>query len=296
MEKVFQTEKVRILVVDDEKQVLELLERNLSRAGYQVLTVLNGDEALAAAKDERPDLILLDILMPGIDGREVKAKLNEDTSTAIIPVIFLTGMAQITDKAKGFDLGIDDYITKPCDMQELQLRVKGALNRRRFYEQISMTDGLTGLYNIYYFKKQFDLFFNIAKRYKKMFSVAIIDVDDFKKINDTHSHAVGDFVLKKLSSVMEETLRKPDVVTRYGGDEFTVILPESDQKQAIRAIERVKEMIDGKEFTIEETGAKISFSISAGVAAYRKEFKNETQMFEAADADMYEEKRKKQEK
>jgi diguanylate cyclase (GGDEF)-like protein len=286
--------KVTILAVDDEEDVLDLLDRGLSREGYSVLRASGGEQALEIIKKDRPDIIVLDIMMPGMDGREVKSRLNEDSATAAIPVIFLTGMSTLEEKAKGFNLGIDDYITKPCNMIELQLRIEGALNRRKFYEKISMTDGLTGLYNIHYFQKQFELFFNIAKRYNKMFAIAIVDVDNFKEINDTHSHAAGDFVLKTLSSVMQETLRKPDIVTRYGGDEFAVIFPESTQKDAARAMERVKEKINGNGFLFEESGEKISFSVSSGVAAYHKGFENMTQFFKAADAEMYEEKRAKQ--
>ncbi|MGB3241620.1 MAG: response regulator, partial [Candidatus Omnitrophota bacterium] len=214
MRKEMEDKQIKVLIVDDDTQVLDILDRALSRKGYLVLMSRTGEEGLTKAKEEKPDLILLDIMMPGIDGREVKSRLNKDTSTVSIPVIFLTGMDTMDDKARGFDLGIDDYVLKPCNIDELHLRMKGALNRRKFYEKISMTDGLTGLYNIHYFKKQFDLFFNIAKRYRKVFALAIVDIDNFKQINDTYSHAVGDFVLKTLSSILEETLRKPDIVTR----------------------------------------------------------------------------------
>ncbi|MGB2879775.1 MAG: diguanylate cyclase [Candidatus Omnitrophota bacterium] len=287
-------EKTMILVVDDEAEILDLLDRVLKKAGYKVTTALNGEEALEKISKETPSLILLDIMMPVMDGIEVKNKLNEDSSTASIPVIFLTSRSTISDKVKGFNLGIDDYITKPFEFKELLARVTSALSRREYYEEISMTDGLTGLYNIHYFKKEFKLFFDIAKRYKKTFSLAIVDVDDFKKINDTYSHAVGDFVLKKVSSVIKETLRKSDIITRYGGDEFVVIFPESNREQSARAMERVKEKIEGKEFIFEDTGAGISFTISTGIAAFREDFENEIQLFEAADEDMYREKKIKQ--
>jgi diguanylate cyclase (GGDEF)-like protein len=233
-------------------------------------------------------------MMPGMDGIEVKTNLSKDTSTSIIPVIFLTGMDTIADKVKGFNLGVDDYITKPFVLKELLARIDATLSRRKFYEEISMTDGLTGLYNIHYFKKQIALFLGIAKRYKKTFSLAIIDVDDFKAINDNYSHAVGDFVLKTLSSVMENTLRKSDIITRYGGDEFAVILPESNKDQAVRAMERVREQIDDKEFICKDIGIKIKFSISIGVASYRDEYENEAEIFKAADTSMYREKKAKQ--
>lgn len=286
-----ESEQKRILITDDNEEILEILDKVLSGEKYQVLKASRGEEALIKVKEEKPDLIILDITMPGMDGIEVKAKLNEDTSTASIPVIFLTSRATTSDKVAGFNLGIDDYITKPFEFEELLARIKSALNRRKFYEEISMSDGLTGLYNVHYFKKEFDLFFNIAKRYKKVFSLAIVDVDNFKEINDNYGHAVGDFTLKKVSSIMKKTLRKSDILMRYGGDEFIIILPESDEDQAVRAMERVREKIKDKVFVFKDTGAKITFSISIGVAGYRDSLKNETQMLELADNRMYEDKK-----
>ena len=280
----------KILVVDDHQGVRELVEEILVHSGYEVRTAKTGEEALSKIKDIAPDLIILDIMMPGMDGIEVKSKLNENTSTASIPVMFLTGLDSIPDKIKGLHLGIDDYITKPFHVEELRARVKSVLDRRKFYEEISMTDGLTGLYNVHYFKKEFSLFFNMAKRYNQVFSLAIVDVDKFKSINDEYTHTGGDFVLKTLSSTMRETMRKSDLIVRYGGDEFVVILPGSDGEQSKKAMERVKEKIEGKEFTCEDTGKKISFTISSGIATYDEKYENEAQMFEIADKNMYKEK------
>ncbi len=280
----------KILVVDDHQGVRELVEELLVNSGHEVRTAKTGEEALSKIKDISPDLIILDIMMPGMDGIEVKSKLNENTSTASIPVMFLTGLDSIPDKIKGLHLGIDDYITKPFHVEELRARVKSVLDRRKFYEEISMTDGLTGLYNVHYFKKEFSLFFNMAKRYNQVFSLAIVDVDKFKSINDEYTHTGGDFVLKTLSSTMRETMRKSDLIVRYGGDEFVVILPGSDGEQSKKAMERVKEKIEGKEFTCEDTGKKISFTISSGIATYDEKYENEAQMFEIADKNMYKEK------
>ena len=152
----------KIIVVDDEPDMVELISDMLTPLGYDIVAAFNGKEALEKLKGEKPDLILLDIMMPGLNGIEVKAKLSEDAATASIPVIFLTVKETIQDKIKGFQLGVDDYITKPFDSEELLARIGSILNRRKFYEEISMTDGLTGLYNVHYFKKQIAQFFSLA--------------------------------------------------------------------------------------------------------------------------------------
>ncbi|MBN1622422.1 MAG: diguanylate cyclase [Endomicrobiales bacterium] len=280
-------DKKKILIADDEKNILKLLEKILTEAGYEVFKASNGYEVLKLAKKVVPDLILLDIMMPHMGGREARVKLNDDIITAGIPVIFLTALNATGDKVKGLKLGVDDYITKPCDMDELLARIESALLRRVYYEKIAMTDGLTGLYNVHYFKKQLSLFYNMAKRYKQRFSLAVIDVDNLKNINDSYGHTVGDYVLKKFSSIMEKTLRRSDIISRYGGDEFSVIFPESDEAQAKRAMDRVMDEIMDKWFNVEGEDQKISFSISIGVAEYHSNLKNEKELFKLADDNMY---------
>lgn len=269
-----------ILVVDDEPDILMVTSKRLEVSGYEVMTARNYAEALDSARKKTPDLILLDVMMPGIDGFEVKERFNKDASLADIPVIFLTAREAMQDKMKGFKLGIDDYITKPYDPRELLARVDSALKRREHYVEISMTDGLTGLYNIHFFKKQIKEFFAIAKRYKQVFSLALIDVDGLKKTNDTCGHIAGDRVLKNLSAAAKKVLREADIITRYGGDEFAVILPNVNESQAKTAMERLKSEIGSE-----------TFSISVGIAEYKDSFKSEDELFALADAMMYDDKR-----
>ena len=285
----------KILIADDEVEIRDLINGFLTKVGYKIFEAENGRDALNIAKLENPELILLDINMPEMDGTDVKVKLNENKSTANIPVIFVTGNIDTSDKVQGFNLGIDDYITKPFSLKELLARVEATLSRRKFYEEISMTDGLTGLMNLHYFKKQYNLFYNLAKRHKEpIFSLAIVDVDNFKEINDKHGHNIGDFVLKTLSATLTETLRKTDIITRYGGDEFTIIFPQNTKKEAKEALERIRAKITGKTFTDPDTGRKISFSVSIGISEYSDSYENEAQMFADADVEMYSEKKTKQ--
>lgn len=281
----------KILIIDDEPDNLTLTAQRLKISGYDVIGATNYAEAISLIHNKNPNLILLDVMMPDVDGFEVKNRLNKDTSTASIPVIFLTAKNTLEDKVNGLKLGVDDYITRPYEPEELIARIDSVLRRRKFYEDLSMTDGLTGLYNIHYFKRQIKTFFSIAKRYNQIFSLALIDIDDFKKINDTYGHIVGDCVLKIFSSLSKKVLRTADIITRYGGDEFAIILPSVDENQAARAMERLENDINGKGFVCEGYDVNISFSISVGIAQYQSVFKNEDELFELADARMYEDKK-----
>jgi diguanylate cyclase (GGDEF)-like protein len=286
-------EKKVILAVDDEPQNLKLLEAILLSRGYEVLTASNGEEALKIVSGTRVDVMLLDVLMPHMDGLAVKARLNEDALTAAIPVIFLTAAKiAIDDKVRGLGIGADDYVIKPFEIKELLARIDSVLKRRGYYEDISMTDAVTGLYNTAFFKKQFTLFFNMAKRYNKIFSLAIVDIDDMKHINDTYGHTTGDLVLKNFSSIAMASLRRVDIITRYGGDEFAIIFPEQDAVRTGVAIERLRKKIEEEVVTLHDKGGVINFSVSVGIAAYDESFTEEIKMFELADARLYEDKRK----
>lgn len=287
------TRKKEILVVDDEEDILKALDVRLSAAGYLVTKARSGEEAFSLIRKSQPDLILLDIILPNQNGFEVKKKLNETPSTALIPVIFLTALGQMRDKIKGLESGFDDYITKPYEPQELIIRIEAALARRRIYEEITMIDGITGLYNVYFFKKEFKRFFAIARRYKRPFSLVLIDFDDFKSINDTYGHLAGDSVLRDFAEITQKELRSTDIITRYGGDEFAIIMPEVDSAQAKVAIERLKNKVAKHPFAEKAAKIKLSCSISTGIVEYRDGFNSEEEMFGLADRIMYEDKRGK---
>jgi len=285
--------KNKMLIVDDEKNFLTILENILVDAGYETITTRRGNDVLDLVKRHRPDIVLLDIVMPDIDGLRVKELMNKDKLTHDVPVVFVTVKHEVEQKIRGFNLGAYDYIVKPFDPSELLARIHSILERRSFYEKIAMTDGLTGLYNVSFFKNQLALFFKTAQRYREVFSLAIIDVDDFKKINDTHGHVVGDFVLKTFAAIAKTTIRSADVVIRYGGDEFAIILPVTNLKQATHTMHRLIKGIKGKSFAIPNSRKKLSFSVSLGITTYDAHFNNEIEMFDDADQKLYDVKRQK---
>lgn len=285
----------KILIADDEKEMRDLINDLLTSSGYDVIQADNGKKALELADQERPDLVLLDVNMPEMEGTDVKARMNLDRSLANIPVIFVTGNADTEDKVSGFHLGIDDYITKPFSLKELLARVDATLSRRSYYEEVSMTDGLTGLMNIHYFNKQFSLFFDLAKRHKEpIFSLAVIDIDDFKRINDTYGHGAGDLVLKDLASALNGSLRKTDVITRYGGDEFTVLFPRNTKSEVAQALKRVRSAVDQSTSASGDSSGGVKFQISVGTAEFSDAFENSAEMFDEADSEMYKEKKSKE--
>jgi len=288
--------KGKILVVDDEPDISAILAKRLTDAGFEVSVISDPTSVLEQTKNLMPDLILLDIMMPGMTGIEVKKQLNEEKVTAEIPVIFLTAKATAEDVVKGFHLRADDYIPKPFEMPELLVRIEAVISRRRYFEEIAMKDAMTGLQNVRVFKSKLQLFFDIAQRYGRVFSVAVLDIDDFKKINDTLGHSAGDRILKEFSRMMTLIFRRPDVLVRYGGDEFVILLPESNESQAAIAIERLRKSLEGKLFEVDDEGNKIPMAFSVGIATYHGDLKGATELFEQADRKMYAEKLSKKER
>jgi len=280
----------KILIVEDNPKLADLIIKKLAKDGYDVYKADNGREALEKIEITLPDLIILDVLMPELNGYEVKELLSKNELTSNIPVIFLSGKDALDDKVKGLSLGADDYITKPFKNEELLARVQAILRRKKYYEYLALHDGLTALYNRTYFDQQFALFFNLAERYGNFFSLIMIDVNRFKFINDTYGHKIGDMVLKIIAEIMTSSLRKSDIISRYGGDEFTLLLPQTDERQTTELAQRLAARVASTPIEISEKES-ITITISFGTIEYQKNFKNKDEMFQIADQNMYEHKK-----
>jgi len=284
-----------ILIVDDEVDMCKVLTQRFEYKGMHVFTANTGEEAIKMAQEIHPDIILLDIMMPGMDGMTANEKLKINSATKDIPVVFLSAKSMIEDKIKGFETGADDYVTKPFDFEELYARVMAILKKKKLYEEMAMKDGLTGLYNRRFFDQKYTELFAVAERYGRIFSLVIIDIDNFKNINDKYGHAEGDHVLRKTAEVIKTNFRKTDIAARYGGDEFTVLMPETGKEAAQKALDNLRSILSVETALSENKSVSYSISMSMGAGTYRKGL-TKIQIFELADSIMYKEKHEKQNK
>jgi len=267
-----ETIKHSILIVDDDEINVEALERMLSYE-YTVYTANDGFNAVKMAEERLPDLILLDIEMPGMDGYAVITKLKSTPETQKIPVIFITGLDCDDSEEKGLNLGAADYITKPFSFANVKLRVKKqieTLDQLRSIEKLSMIDQLTGLPNRRGLETRMHSEWARAQREHTPFSVLFLDIDRFKQYNDSYGHPQGDVLLKCLAKVFTETLKRPgDFAARWGGEEFLVLLPNTDLNGALEVAEHIRKNVEDVCVPCsDEAAAKITISIGVNTHVY----------------------------
>jgi diguanylate cyclase (GGDEF)-like protein len=235
--------KNSLLIVDDEKMNLKVLTHILGD-DYVIYTATNGASAVTRAREYRPDLILLDILMPEMDGYETLAILKKDEKTQNIPVIFITGLNSNEDEEKGLSLGTVDYISKPFGNMIVKLRVQNQIkivNQLRTIQHLSMHDQLTNLPNRRSFDDRLHLEWNRSIRERTPLSFLMIDVDKFKDYNDTYGHQQGDVVLQIIADVLSQSTKRPgDFAARWGGEEFVVVLPNTVLGGAVDLAEDIR--------------------------------------------------------
>jgi len=239
-------ERGLILVIDDSELIQRLIMTRVAELGVEVISALDGSVGLEIAESRQPDLILLDIEMPDVSGFEVCAKLKLNPNTVNIPVIFITGLNTSVDKVRGFDLGAVDYVTKPFDPAELKARVRSALKIKNLMDMLAsqaQLDGRTGLHNRRYFDQRLGQELASGERYRKPVGLLLVDIDEFKQINDRNGHPKGDQVIKRFAELIQAACRESDTPCRYGGDEFAIILPESDKQQAQNLADRLHQII-----------------------------------------------------
>ena len=286
----------RILIVDDSRLIAHVAKTILTKQGHEVILAQDGLAGLQAAKSEHPDLILLDLIMPVMDGYQVCQGLKEEDSTKEIPIIMLTSKAEPADKVKGLELGALDYVVKPFDEGELIARVNIQLRLKQLYEalqeknrqlrELANRDGLTGLYNHRYFHEQLSKDFLRAKRYHESLSCILLDIDYFKKFNDTYGHQTGDIVLSTLGQVIRDSIRDSDFAARYGGEEFALVLYHADRPTAINVAERLRQMVEHCE--VRDKDHVLHVTISLGVATFpHEQISNPKQIVECADKALY---------
>lgn len=287
--------KKTILIVDDTKINIDILIELLDDT-YDVIVSLGAKRALEIVEETAVDIILLDILMPDINGYDVCRILKTKDSTKNIPVIFITANTDEESIDLAYQVGGIDYITKPFKALELLARVKTQLNMQSLLEELEEShnelkllasqDHMTKLYNRRYFEDISVSILDLAKRNKKYFSVLMLDIDKFKNINDTYGHQIGDEVIIALANVLKSTNRKSDITCRFGGEEFLILLPETDINGAYIIGEKLRKLVE--ELTLKVEDQEITFTISAGVSQIDLENENDLEsIIQRSDEGLY---------
>lgn len=225
------SEKQTVLAIDDVPANLKLLGEIL-QPEYRFLVATSGPQGLEIAASKQPDLILLDVMMPGMDGYEVCRQLKANPLTQSIPVIFVTALKEETDEERGLEIGAIDYVTKPFRPTIVRIRVRNHIELKRYHDLLesqAVTDGLTGIANRRQFDKWLDREWRLAIRRQSPISLILGDIDCFKMFNDHYGHPEGDECLKGVAKALAAAIRRPsELLARYGGEEFACILPETD--------------------------------------------------------------------
>jgi diguanylate cyclase (GGDEF)-like protein len=259
----------KILIVDDEKMNIIALAYFL-KPQYEVIVAVDGASALEAAEKHIPDLILLDIIMPDMNGFDVLVKLKNSAATMNIPVIFLTGLSDAGDEEKGLSLGAVDYITKPFNQSVVYARIKTHLKMVdyiRTIEKLCMLDTLTGLSNRRGFDTRMDVEWGRAYRERRTLGLIMLDIDNFKIYNDTYGHPQGDILLQTLADVINKTLNRPaDFAARWGGEEFMILLPDTAIEGTVNIAEQIRMNIKDTIVPCAD-GTKTSTTVSLGAVS-----------------------------
>jgi two-component system cell cycle response regulator len=258
---------MKVLIIDDSPDALAIAKARLAGEGIEILCADGGCSGLAAAEREKPDAILLDLDMPDLSGFDVCRALKSNLELNMIPVVFLSGSSSPEDKIRGLNLGAVDYVTKPFDAFELKARVRAALRTKRLQDLLveqGRIDPLTGLPNRRALTERLGQEWARIGRHGGIMSFVMADIDSFKVLNDTYGHQVGDEVLQEVARKIRESCRVNDLASRYGGEEFGIIVPETPAVGAFRVAERCRLAVEG--ISLEVDHGPVRPTASFGVA------------------------------
>ena len=290
-----------VILTEDNEKDAKLIHTALQDEALHFEVFSNGQEAIERAQKGDVDLILLDVLLPDMNGFEICRHLKEAEETKNIQIAMVTSLSDMENKIKGIELGVDDYLLKPVEPRELKVRVQALLKKKALLDNLTsnyntalncaITDRLTGLYNQAYFRHFLGLESKRSSRRKDPVSLLMIDLDDFKQVNDTLGHLTGDAVLEEFADMLLSASREVDFVARYGGEEFAVVLPYTDAEGAMICAENIREKIEDYSFSCLPPNTLERFSASIGVATFPWDAGDVEELIHKADLALYEAKK-----
>ena len=276
--------KTRVLIVDDEQKTLDLIEEYLLGHDFDVTTAMSGEQAVAFVQKDLFHIAIVDLHLPGMTGSELLKSIKRIRPD--IQAVMITGYGTIRDAVECMKLGASDFITKPILLDHLHLTIRRILEEVRlkeeaeladYYRNLSRTDELTGMYNFRHLMSVLKKEVSRHLRYNRTMTLAMIDIDDFKMYNDAKGHEKGNELLVRLSRVFKHNTRNCDILTRYGGEEFIILLPETSIEEAVVVSERICS-------TVEST---LEVSVTIGLSSLPKDSSNPHEVIKMADAAMY---------
>jgi len=279
-----QPESYRVLAVDDEEEMTDYYRLILENAGMEVAVVNDPNQVLVAMVDFLPELVLMDIYMPDCSGLELAQMIRQQEAFVSLPIVYLSSESDKDRQLKAMSIGADDFLTKPIDPDHLVGAVANRIERARVLRSYMVRDSLTGLLNHTKTKEQLDIEIARSARQETGLVFAIIDIDKFKLVNDTYGHPTGDRVIKGLSRLLQQRLRKVDIVGRIGGEEFGVILVDTDGENALNVLNKLRESY--ARIVHQSGGVEFSSSFSCGAAQF-SDYDSAQAMTEAADRALY---------
>lgn len=290
-----------VLIVEDDREIREMVALMVKGMGYTVVTSATGKEALNRLREQSIDIVLLDLMMPEMDGFEFCRTVRADAALRDLHIIITSARDTLEDKVRGLELGAADYLTKPFSLTELQARIKVGERIVRYQktlqaqqtqlEHLAREDALTGLANRRFFEERAREECLRAQRYRHPLSILLADLDHFKDINDTYGHGYGDTVLKEVGQTLVHHCRTSDLCARYGGEEFAILLPETELIEARKVAERLCVAVRG--LTIRHPAGPLQVTVSFGISCLDHERSQSLdELLVQADAALYTAKRK----